>query len=246
MSTIPAIEVKNVHKKYKKIEVLKDVSFTIAKGEIYALLGANGAGKSTTINILSTLTHADAGVVMVDGVDINKNPAKVREFISLTGQFAAVDELLTGRENLEMIGSLYRLKKDLIATRTTSLLETFGLTEAAQRQAGTYSGGMRRKLDLAISLIANPAIIFLDEPTTGLDPRSRRELWSIIKNLAKNGTTILLTTQYLDEADQLADTVAVLHNGIIVAENTPANLKSLAKAETLDDVFMKLTRKEEE
>lgn len=217
MSTTPAIEVKNVHKKYKKIEVLKDVSFTIAKGEIYALLGANGAGKSTTINILSTLTHADAGVVMVDGVDINKNPAKVREFISLTGQFAAVDELLTGRENLEMIGSLYRLKKDLIATRTTSLLETFGLTEAAQRQAGTYSGGMRRKLDLAISLIANPAIIFLDEPTTGLAAtrlaadgerlaRLRADLRPMVQRSALGNPT-----DYVRDFSALMDRVAARH-----------------------------------
>lgn len=246
MSTQPAVQVKDLCKKYKNVEVLKGVSFSIPKGSIYALLGANGAGKTTTIGILATLTRADSGTVIVNGVDIGKDPAKVREFISLTGQFAAVDELLTGRENLEMIGSLYRLDKKVIAVRTTSLLSRFGLTEAANRQASMYSGGMRRKLDLAISLIADPTIIFLDEPTTGLDPRSRRELWEIVKGLAQSGTTILLTTQYLDEADQLADTVAVLHNGTIVAENTPERLKKLAGASTLDDVFMQLTRGEEE
>lgn len=246
MSIQPAIQIKDLRKKYKDVEVLKGVSFSIPKGAIYALLGANGAGKTTTISILATLTRADSGTAIINGIDISKDPAEARKYISLTGQFAAVDELLTGRENLEMIGSLYRLEKKVIASRTHSLLDRFGLTEAADRQASTYSGGMRRKLDLAISLIANPAIIFLDEPTTGLDPRSRRELWEIVKDLASEGTTILLTTQYLDEADQLADTVAVLHNGAIVAEDTPKKLKELAGANTLDDVFMKLTRPEEE
>jgi len=246
MSTQNAVEVKDLRKNYKNVEVLKGVSFSIPKGSIYALLGANGAGKTTTVSILATLTRADSGTATVAGIDISKNPAKAREHISLTGQFAAVDELLTGRENLEMIGNLYQLKKNIVASRATLLLNRFGLTEAASRRASTYSGGMRRKLDLAISLIANPAIIFLDEPTTGLDPRSRRELWEIVKGLAKDGATILLTTQYLDEADQLADKVAVLHNGVIVAEDTPAKLKEGAGAATLDDVFMKLTRSEEE
>lgn len=246
MSTQPTVQVKSLRKKYKDVEVLKGASFSIPKGSIYALLGANGAGKTTAINILATLTRADSGTAIINGIDIHESPAKVREYISLTGQFSAVDELLTGRENLEMIGSLYRLEKNVITSRTTSLLDRFGLAEAANRQASTYSGGMRRKLDLAISLIANPAIIFLDEPTTGLDPRSRRELWQIVKGLASEGATILLTTQYLDEADQLADTVAVLHNGIIVAEDTPEKLKKLAGATTLDDVFMELTRSEEE
>lgn len=246
MSIQPAVQIKDLRKKYKDVEVLKGVSFSIPKGSIYALLGANGAGKTTTISILATLTRADSGTAIINGIDIRENPAKAREYISLTGQFAAVDELLTGKENLEMIGNLYRLEKKIIASRTASLLDRFGLTEAANRQASTYSGGMRRKLDLAISLIANPAIIFLDEPTTGLDPRSRRELWQIVKGLASEGTTILLTTQYLDEADQLADTVAVLHNGTIVAEDTPEKLKRLAGASTLDDVFMELTRSEDE
>lgn len=246
MSIQIAVEVKDLRKSYKNVEVLKGVSFSIPKGSIYALLGANGAGKTTTVSILSTLTRADSGTATVAGIDISKDPAKVREHISLTGQFAAVDELLTGRENLEMIGSLYRLKKSVVTSRAVSLLERFGLAEAADRRVSTYSGGMRRKLDLAISLIANPAIIFLDEPTTGLDPRSRRELWEIVKSLAKDGATIFLTTQYLDEADQLADKVAVLHNGVIVAEDTPAKLKEGAGAATLDDVFMKLTRSEEE
>jgi len=241
-----AIRVQDLRKNYKNTEVLKGVNLAIPKGHIFALLGANGAGKTTTINILSTLARADSGTVIVGSADVDKEPAKVRAQISLTGQFAAVDDLLTGRENLEMIGDLYQLKKDVVKARTASLLDRFELTEAADRQASTYSGGMRRKLDLAISLIANPAIIFLDEPTTGLDPRSRRELWRIVKDLAQDGTTILLTTQYLDEADQLADTVAVLHNGVIVAEGTPAKLKQLADATTLDDVFMKLTRSEEE
>lgn len=246
MSTQNAVEVKDLKKSYKNVEVLKGVSFSIPKGSIYALLGANGAGKTTTVNILTTLARADSGTATVAGIDISKDPVKVREHISLTGQFAAIDELLTGRENLEMIGSLYQLKKDVVASRTASLLDRFGLTKAASRRASTYSGGMRRKLDLAISLIANPAIIFLDEPTTGLDPRSRRELWEIVKSLANDGATIFLTTQYLDEADQLADKVAVLHNGVIVAEDTPTKLKEGVGAATLDEVFMKLTRSEEE
>lgn len=246
MTSQLAIEVKKLHKSYKKMQVLKGVSFSVSKGNIYAILGANGAGKTTTINILSTLVCPDAGEVLINGIDVTQDSTKVKESISLTGQFAAVDELLTARENLEMIGSLYQLKKQVVLSRTETLLSKFGLTDAADRRASTYSGGMRRKLDLAISLIAKPSIIFLDEPTTGLDPRSRRELWNIVKDLAREGTTILLTTQYLDEADQLADTVAVLHNGIIVAEDTPSKLKEHTGAATLDDVFMQLTRPEDE
>lgn len=246
MESNPAIQVTDLRKSYKHNEVLKGVDLTIPRGSIFALLGANGAGKTTTISILATLTRADSGKVIVAGHDVSRDPASVRKHISLTGQFAAVDDLLTGRENLEMIGNLYRIKKHDLKRRADTLLDNFALKDAADRRVSTYSGGMRRKLDLAICLIANPSIIFLDEPTTGLDPRSRRELWRIVKDLANNGTTILLTTQYLDEADQLADTVAVIHAGKIVAEGTPAELKRLSGASTLDDVFMKLTRSEDE
>ncbi len=246
MNTKTAIEVTGLKKSYKDTEVLAGVDLTIAKGSIFALLGANGAGKTTTINILTTLARADSGNIRIGGIDIHKQPAKVRELISLTGQFAAVDDLLTGRENLEMIGHLSRVNKKVIKTRADALLHRLGLTDAANHRVSTYSGGMRRKLDLAISLIADPSIIFLDEPTTGLDPRSRRELWQIIKDLAESGTTILLTTQYMDEAEQLADTVAVLHKGTIISQGTPAELKRLAGKSTLDDVFMDLTRTEEQ
>lgn len=245
-TTNNAIDVQDLKKSYKGVEVLSGVTFTIKKGSIFSLLGANGAGKTTTVNILSTLIRADDGSVHVDGIDVRKEPAKVREHISLTGQFAAIDDLLTGRENLEMIGLLSGVGKKDIKSRAAALLAQFGLTEAADRQASTYSGGMRRKLDLATSLVAHPSIIFLDEPTTGLDPRSRRELWRLVQDLANDGTTILLTTQYLDEADQLADTVAVLHKGKIVAQGSPNELKRTAGKSTLDDVFMELTRTEDE
>lgn len=220
-----AIEVKNLKKSYKKIQVLRDVSFSVERGTIFALLGANGAGKTTTINILTTLLNADAGTATVDGFDVRARADEVRSRISLTGQFAAVDEILTGRENLNLIGDLRHVKNP--AQTAEALLKQFDLTDAADRRTATYSGGMRRRLDIAMSLIGNPSIIFLDEPTTGLDPQSRNMMWDMIKMLAKNGVTIFLTTQYLVEADQLANTIAVLSQGQIVASGTAQDLKKL-------------------
>lgn len=225
MEKTTAIEVKNLQKSYKKVKVLHDVSFTVESGTIFALLGANGAGKTTTINILTTLLNTDAGSASVSGFDVNKQADKVRESISLTGQFAAVDDILTARENLMLIAELRHVKDP--AGTAVDLLKQFDLSDAADRRAGTFSGGMRRRLDIAMSLIGNPSVIFFDEPTTGLDPQSRNMMWQEIKSLADNGTTIFLTTQYLEEADLLADKIAILAGGKIVAEGTPAELKKL-------------------
>lgn len=224
-STTAAITVGTLKKSYKKVEVLKGVSFTVEKGTIFALLGANGAGKTTTINILTTLLAADSGTAMVNGYDVAKQPAGVRNSISLTGQFAAVDPMLTARENLMLIAELRHVKQP--GRVAMQLLEQFDLVDAVDRYASTFSGGMRRRLDIAMSLIGNPAIIFLDEPTTGLDPQSRTAMWQTIKALADSGITVFLTTQYLEEADQLADTIAVLAGGTIVAQGTPGGLKKL-------------------
>lgn len=220
-----AITVGNLKKSYKKVDVLKGVSFTVEKGTIFALLGANGAGKTTTINILTTLLNEDSGTAMVNSFDVSKQPDKVRESINLTGQFAAVDDILTARENLLLIGDLRHVKDP--AQTAKNLLKQFNLEDAADRRVGTFSGGMRRRLDIAMSLIGDPSIIFFDEPTTGLDPQSRIMMWEEIKSLAKSGTTIFLTTQYLEEADQLADKIAILAGGKIVAEGTPVELKKL-------------------
>jgi ABC-2 type transport system ATP-binding protein len=220
-----AITVDQLRKSYKKVDVLKGVSFSVEKGSIFALLGSNGAGKTTTINILTTLLNADSGTAIVDGSDVAKDATNVRKHISLTGQFAAVDDILTGRENLEMIGDLRHVANP--AETAAKLLDQFDLQDAADRRVATYSGGMRRRLDIAMSLIGSPSIIFFDEPTTGLDPQSRNSMWETIKSLADNGTTIFLTTQYLEEADQLADKIAILNKGKIVAEGTPAALKKL-------------------
>jgi ABC-2 type transport system ATP-binding protein len=225
METQTAISVDNLRKSYKKVDVLKGVSFSVKRGSIFALLGANGAGKTTTINILTTLLGADHGTAIVDGNDVLKHPETVRGRISLTGQFAAVDDILTGRENLELICDLRHVKQP--AAVVSNLLKQFDLEDAADRRVGTYSGGMRRRLDIAMSLIGNPSIIFFDEPTTGLDPQSRNSMWDTIKSLAEQGTTIFLTTQYLEEADQLADKICILNHGKIVAEGTPAELKKL-------------------
>lgn len=221
----PAITVSGLKKAYKKNNVLEDVNFEVESGTIFALLGSNGAGKTTIINILTTLTEADAGSAAVDEFDVAKHPEKVRLSISLTGQFAAVDDLLTGRENLELIGDLRHV--DNPTQTAIDLLKKFNLTEAADRRALTYSGGMRRRLDIAMSLIGNPSVIFLDEPTTGLDPEARNDMWRTIKALAKGGTTVFLTTQYLEEADELADSIALLHHGKIAAKGTAAELKKL-------------------
>jgi len=241
----PAIHVQGLEKSYQKLEVLRGVNFDVSRGSIFALLGSNGAGKTTVVRILSTLLKADAGTASVNAFDVATQAADVRESISLTGQFAAVDEILSGRENLVMVAQLRHLKgPDRIADE---LLDRFSLTDAAARKVSTYSGGMRRRLDIAMSLIGNPSVMFLDEPTNGLDPQARIEVWQAVKELAEHGTTVLLTTQYLDEAEQLADRIAILHGGRIVVNGTLAELKQLlppAKIEyvekqpTLEDVFL--------
>lgn len=230
----PAISVKNLHKSYGKLKVLEGVTFTAEKGSVVALLGPNGAGKTTTVRILSTLLKPDSGKITISGYDLSEEPDKVRSVIGLTGQYAAVDEYLSGYENLEMMGRLYRLSKDDAAKRANELLEQFDLVKAAKRNVKTYSGGMRRRLDLAASLVAAPPILFLDEPTTGLDPRSRTAMWAIIDKLVKGGTTILLTTQYLEEADLLADHILVIDGGKVIAEGTSDQLKQKVGSERLE------------
>ncbi|MEO5922040.1 MAG: ATP-binding cassette domain-containing protein [Pseudolysinimonas sp.] len=220
------IAVRGVTKSFGKTAVLRDIDLTVARGAIVALLGPNGAGKTTLINILSTLVEPDAGTATVGGYDVVRERDAVKRQISLTGQSAAVDEVLTGEENLRMMGRLSGLGRAEAETRARDLLARFQLTESARKRVKTYSGGMRRRLDLAIGLLTTPPVVFLDEPTTGLDPVSRQELWAVIRHLADNGTTVLLTTQYLEEADQLADNIAVLESGRIVAEGTPGDLKS--------------------
>ena len=221
----PAIEVKNLRKSFGNTIVLDGIDFSVPQGAVFSLLGPNGAGKTTVINILTTLLRADGGTAMVNGFDVAKHEAEVRESISLTGQFAAVDYLLTGRENLVLIGELRHVTNP--AGTAEALLGQFGLAEAADRRTSTYSGGMRRKLDIALGLIGDPAIIFFDEPTAGLDPESRNMTWDTIKSLADAGKTIFLTTQYLEEADRLADKIAILSHGRIAAEGTPQALKTM-------------------
>jgi ABC-2 type transport system ATP-binding protein len=243
--TVQALRVQGLEKSYQKLRVLRGVDFEVAPGSIFALLGANGAGKTTVVRILSTLLKPDAGTATVAGFDVATQAAEVRESISLTGQFAAVDEILSGRENLILMARLRRVRD--AGQRADDLLARFQLIDAAKRRVATYSGGMRRRLDIAMSLIGNPPVIFLDEPTTGLDPQARIEVWNSVKELAGQGTTVLLTTQYLDEAEQLADRIAILHQGRIIANGTLAELKRLlppAKVEyvekqpTLEDVFL--------
>jgi ABC-2 type transport system ATP-binding protein len=242
--TVQALHVQGLEKSYDELRVLRGVDFDVAPGSIFALLGANGAGKTTVVNILSTLLKPDAGTASVAGFDVATQAADVRESISLTGQFAAVDEILTGRENLILMARLRRVND--AGQRADDLLARFQLIDAAKRRVATYSGGMRRRLDIAMSLIGNPPVIFLDEPTTGLDPQGRIEVWHSVKELADHGTTVLLTTQYLDEAEQLADRIAILHQGRIIANGTLAELKRLLppatveyveKQPTLEDVF---------
>jgi ABC-2 type transport system ATP-binding protein len=234
VSSENAIVVKGLRKSFKQLTVLDDVNFVIKKGTVLALLGPNGAGKTTTIRILSTLLLPDSGQVLINGFDVVKEAYKVRSLIGLTGQYAALDEYLTGKENLHMIGRLYRLSYPDINRRSQELLELFDLVEASGRTVKTYSGGMHRRLDLAVSLIASPPIIFLDEPTTGLDPRSRLIMWDIIKQLVSTGTTILLTTQDMDEADHLADRIVVINGGKIIAEGTSDELKQRVGSERLE------------
>jgi ABC-2 type transport system ATP-binding protein len=247
-----AIQVKELQKSYKQLHVLKGVDFEVEKGNIFALLGSNGAGKTTIIKILTTLLKQDGGTAAVNGFDVTSKPDDVRQSISLTGQFAAVDEILTGRENLIMIAKLRHLQNS--PQVADDLLNRFGLTDAADRRVSTYSGGMRRRLDIAMSLVGKPQVIFLDEPTNGLDPEARIEVWKTVKELANNGTTVLLTTQYLEEAEQLADRIAILHEGRIIANGTLADLKKLfppAKVEyiekqpSLEDIFLAIIGKKE-
>lgn len=246
------IQVKGLQKSYKELHVLKGVDFEVEKGSIFALLGSNGAGKTTTINILSTLLKPNSGVASVCGFDVVRQPDKVRQSISLTGQFAAVDEILTGRENLILIAKLLSLATP--AKVADNLLERFGLNDAANKRVNTYSGGMKRRLDIAMSLVGTPAVIFLDEPTTGLDPEAKLEVWKNVKKLAGGGVTILLTTQYLDEAEQLADKIAILHSGKIIANGTleelrklfpPAKVEYIEKHLSLEDIFLAIIGKKE-
>jgi len=247
------IQIKGVKKSFKDVEVLKGVDFEVEQGGIFALLGSNGAGKTTMIRIMATLLKADAGSVVINGFDIEKNSGEIRGSISLTGQFAAIDEILTGRENLQMIAKLRHLKNpNQVADR---LINRFGMSEAADRRVGTYSGGMKRRIDIAMSLVGNPKIIFLDEPTTGLDPEARLEVWKIVKELSAVGITIFLTTQNLEEAEQLADKIAILHGGKIIALDTLEGLKKLfsptkveyvEKQPTLEEIFLTIIGKKGE
>jgi len=230
-----------LRKAFRGKTVLDGVDLAVPAGRIAALLGPNGAGKTTLIRILATLLRPDAGSAVVAGHDLLTDPRGVRRSISLTGQYAAVDDMLTGEENLRMMARLRHLPARAARERAAELLDTFDLTDARRRLVKTYSGGMRRRLDLAVSLIARPELLVLDEPTTGLDPRGREQLWSAVRGLAADGVTVLLTTQYLAEAEQLADQVAVLHQGRIVAEGTASQLKSGLGAASLDEVFLALT-----
>ncbi|MFC6541635.1 ATP-binding cassette domain-containing protein [Nonomuraea salmonea] len=243
----PAIQVHGLEKSYKDLQVLRGVNFEVARGSIFALLGSNGAGKTTAVKILSTLLKLDAGTARINGFDVATQAADVRESISLTGQFAAVDEILSGRENLVLVARLRHLRNP--GKIADDLLARFSLTDAGGRKVATYSGGMRRRLDIAMSLIGNPPVVFLDEPTTGLDPQARIEVWQAVRKLAQGGTTVLLTTQYLDEAEQLADRIAILHEGRILVNGTldelkrllpPAEVEYVEKQPTLEDVFLSL------
>ncbi len=247
MTTTHAIEIVGLTKSYGETPVLQGVDLSVPAGSVFALLGSNGAGKTTTVRILATLLAADGGSASVNGHDVATQAAQVRESISLTGQFAAVDEILTGRENLVLVAQLRRVAEP--ARVADDLLARFGLSEAGGRRAGTYSGGMKRRLDIAMSLIGDPAVLFLDEPTTGLDPQSRLEVWRTVQDLAGRGTTVLLTTQYLDEAEHLADRIAILHEGRIIADGTLAELKALLppteieyveKQPTLEQIFLSI------
>lgn len=240
-----AIQVRGLHKSFQEQRVLRGVDFDVAPGSVFALLGSNGAGKTTVVRILSTLLRSDAGAATVNGFDVAAQAGKVRASISLTGQFAAVDEVLSGRENLVLVARLRRQREP--GRVADDLLARFALTDAANRRVATYSGGMRRRLDLAMSLVGKPPVIFLDEPTTGLDPQARLEVWQAVRELAGQGTTVLLTTQYLDEAEQLADRIAVLHEGRIIANGTlaelrrlfpPATVEYVEKQPSLEDIFL--------
>jgi ABC-2 type transport system ATP-binding protein len=236
-----AIEIAGLSKRYGDQTVLDGLDLTVPAGTVTALLGPNGAGKTTTVSILSTLLPADGGTARVLGHDVAREPQAVRRLIGVTGQLSAVDPLLTVTENLRLMADLFHLPRTEGRRRTADLLDRFGLADAARKQGQQLSGGMRRKLDLAMTLVGGPQVVFLDEPTTGLDPRARHDLWDQVRALVAGGVSVLLTTQYLDEADQLADSVAVLHGGRLVAHDTPAGLKTAHDAGSLDDVFLALT-----
>jgi ABC-2 type transport system ATP-binding protein len=247
------IVINDLRKAFNGREVLKGVSIDVKHGEIFALLGSNGAGKTTMVKILSTLLKKDGGTAAVSGFDVTSQPGQVRQSISLTGQFAAVDEVLTGRENMIMIARLRHLPNPVQIAK--EMLDRLGLTEAADRRVSTYSGGMRRKLDIAMSMVGHPRVIFLDEPTTGLDPEARIEVWKMVKQLAEGGTTVFLTTQHLEEAEQLADRIAILHEGKIIVSGTLAELKKLfpparveyvEKQPTLEEIFLEIIGRKEE
>ena len=252
MTTTAAIELAGLTKSYGDHAVLNGVDLRVPAGSIYALLGTNGAGKTTVVKILSTLLQLDGGTAVVNGHDVTANPGAVRDSISLTGQFAAVDEVLTGRENLVLIAELRHIPApDSVARQ---LLDRFDLTDASERRVATYSGGMKRRLDIAMSLIGDPEVLFLDEPTTGLDPQSRLEVWKTVAELAGRGTTVLLTTQYLDEAERLADRIAILHEGRIIADDTlaglkatlpPAEIEYVEKQPSLEEIFLSITTAKE-
>jgi ABC-2 type transport system ATP-binding protein len=233
-SDAPAILVEGLRKSYGAIRALDGIDLAVPAGTVLGLLGPNGAGKTTAVRILTTLLPPDAGKVLVAGYDVVREPGRVRSVIGLAGQFAAVDEILTGRENLVLVGRLYHLSRDEASRQATEVLERFNLTAAADRRVGTYSGGMRRRLDLGASLVGRPEVLFLDEPTSGLDPRSRIGLWEIISELVAGGTTLLLTTQYLEEADRLADRIAVIDNGRVIAQGTPDALKARVGDEVVE------------
>lgn len=235
MSEKTAIHISNLKKSYKDVEVLRGINLTIKKGSIFALLGSNGAGKTTTIKILSTLIKPDAGEVMLAGINVLEKPQEAKKHIALTGQYAAVDDVLTGRENLEMIGKLLGVKS--INEEVNGLLAQFNLSNDADRRVSTYSGGMKRKIDIAMSLIGNPDVIFLDEPTTGLDPQSRKTMWEMIRQLSGSGVTIFLTTQYLDEAEVLADKIAILDKGIIITQGTKDEIKDIIPSNIIELYF---------
>jgi ABC-2 type transport system ATP-binding protein len=248
---VSAINVSRLRKSFGSQLVLDGLSFSVEQGEVFALLGSNGAGKTTAIKILATLLSADGGTAEICGFDVTNQAHKVRETISLTGQFAAVDGILTGRENLVLVAKLRGVENP--AQAAAELLDRFGLTGAANKRAGAYSGGMARRLDIAMSMLGSPKVVFLDEPTTGLDPEARLEVWKTVKDLAESGVTVLLTTQYLEEAEQLADKIAILHSGKIIVNGTLAELKKLyppAKKEyiekqpTLEEIFLAITKTE--